>query len=74
MKITRTALCAQDTYRQSFLIGMEEKLVFAFAGLWDRWPDKASDTVIKSRMIVIVPPNDMLSGGVGSRLAGLRVK
>jgi len=45
--------------KQPYLIRMADESAFAFAGLWDRWRDKATDTVIESCTIVTVPPNDL---------------
>jgi len=45
--------------KQPFLIQMQDQSAFAFAGLWDRWRDKASGNVIESCTIVTVPPNEV---------------
>jgi len=45
--------------KQPFLIRMQDQSAFAFAGLWDRWRDKASGTTIESCTIITVPPNDV---------------
>src|SRR5689334_1289655 len=34
--------------KQAYHIGMADESLFAFAGLWDRWKDRASGEVIRS--------------------------
>src|SRR5215469_5346636 len=43
--------------RQPWHIGMADDALFAFAGLWDRWKDRASGEVIRSFSIVTTAPN-----------------
>ena len=35
--------------------------VFAFAGLWERWRDPATQEVVRSCTILTCPPNELLA-------------
>jgi len=43
--------------KQPYLIRMLDRAPFAFAGLWERWTDKATGEVIESCAIITCPPN-----------------
>jgi putative SOS response-associated peptidase YedK len=45
--------------KQPFHIGMADSSVFAFAGLWDRWKDKASGEIVLSFTIATTTPNEV---------------
>ena len=46
--------------KQPFHFGMQDDSLFAFAGLWDRWRDRAG-TVIESCSILTTTPNSLLA-------------
>jgi putative SOS response-associated peptidase YedK len=43
------------------IVPAEGEPVFAFAGLWDRWRDPATQEVVRSCSIITGPPNELLS-------------
>ncbi|MGH7173515.1 MAG: SOS response-associated peptidase, partial [Gemmataceae bacterium] len=43
--------------KQPHAILMKDRSVFAFAGLWEGWTDKASGEVIRSCSIITTEPN-----------------
>jgi putative SOS response-associated peptidase YedK len=43
--------------KQPYVIQMKDRSVFGFAGLWERWTDKASGEVVRSCTIVTTEPN-----------------
>lgn len=43
--------------KQPFAIMMKDRSVFGFAGLWEKWTDKASGEVIRSCTIITTEPN-----------------
>jgi putative SOS response-associated peptidase YedK len=45
--------------KQPYHIGMADGSLFAFAGLWERWRDKASGETVRSFTIVTTTPNDV---------------
>lgn len=45
--------------KQPFLIRMADESPFAFAGLWERWTNKATGESIESCTIVTTPPNPL---------------
>jgi putative SOS response-associated peptidase YedK len=45
--------------KKPFHIGMADGSVFAFAGLWDRWKDKASGELVLSFTIATTTPNEV---------------
>lgn len=47
--------------KQPYAIVMKDRGVFGFAGLWERWTDKASGEVIRSCTIVTTEPNALLA-------------
>lgn len=53
--------------KQPFLIAMKDGGVFGFAGLWERWKDKASGETIRSCTIITTEPNE-LCGKIHDRM------
>jgi putative SOS response-associated peptidase YedK len=47
--------------KQPYHIGMADGALFAFAGLWDRWKDRASGELILSFSIVTTTANPLLA-------------
>ncbi len=47
--------------RQPYFIHMADNKPMAFAGLWERWQDKAQDTVIESRTILTTDASDFMA-------------
>ena len=45
--------------KQPYLIRMLDQQPFAFAGLWERWHDKANGETIESCSIITCPPNEV---------------
>src|SRR5690242_16060144 len=45
--------------KQPYWIGMADKSLFAFAGLWERWKDRASGEMVHTFTIVTCPPNEL---------------
>jgi putative SOS response-associated peptidase YedK len=45
--------------KQPYAFVMNDRSLFGFAGLWDRWTDKASGEVIRSFTIITTTPNDV---------------
>lgn len=43
------------------IVPAEGEPVFAFAGLWDRWRDPATNEVVRSCCIITCPPNELLA-------------
>lgn len=46
--------------KQPYAISLRDDSLFAFAGLWERWRDKAKDQVIETYTILTVDPNELL--------------
>ena len=46
--------------KQPYSIGMMDDSVFAFAGLWDRWPDPAGE-VVETCTILTTKPNSLVA-------------
>jgi putative SOS response-associated peptidase YedK len=44
---------------QPYLIQMKDRSLFGFAGLWERWKDKASGETIQSCTIITTEPNEL---------------
>jgi putative SOS response-associated peptidase YedK len=38
---------------------MKDRSLFGFAGLWERWTDKASGEVVRSFTIITTTPNEV---------------
>src|SRR5258706_9914962 len=45
--------------KQPYAITMKDRSVFGFAGLWERWKDKASGEVVRSCTIITTTPNEV---------------
>jgi len=46
--------------KQPWTIELAEGDVFAFAGLWDRWKDRATGSVLETYTIITTDPNDLV--------------
>jgi len=46
--------------KQPYAIAMRDDSLFAFAGLWERWKDKAKDQVLETYTILTTDPNELL--------------
>jgi putative SOS response-associated peptidase YedK len=46
--------------KQPYAIGMRDGGLFAFAGLWDRWKDKATGTLLETFTVITTDPNEIL--------------
>jgi putative SOS response-associated peptidase YedK len=42
--------------KQPYAITMEDRSLFGFAGLWERWKDKASGEIVRSFTIITTTP------------------
>lgn len=47
--------------KQPFNIGLADGSLFAFAGLWDRWPDPALRATVETCTILTTRPNTLVS-------------
>ena len=45
--------------KQPYAITMKDRSLFGFAGLWERWKDKASGEVVRSCTIITTTPNEV---------------
>ena len=45
--------------KQPFRIVMKDRSIFGFAGLWERWTDRASGETIQSCTIITTEPNEV---------------
>lgn len=46
--------------KQPYAISLRDDSLFAFAGLWERWKDKAKDQVLETYTILTTDPNELL--------------
>jgi putative SOS response-associated peptidase YedK len=47
--------------KQPFAISLRDDTLFAFAGLWDKWKDKATDTTLETFTILTTGPNELMT-------------
>ncbi|MGA8669559.1 MAG: SOS response-associated peptidase [Terracidiphilus sp.] len=47
--------------KQPFAIGLKEDGMFAFAGLWERWKDKATGEALETYTIITTDPNELVA-------------
>jgi putative SOS response-associated peptidase YedK len=45
--------------KQPYAFVMKDRSLFGFAGLWDRWTDKASGEIVRSFTIITTTPNEV---------------
>ena len=45
--------------KQPYAIVMKDRSLYGFAGLWERWKDKASGEVVRSFTIITTEPNEV---------------
>lgn len=46
--------------KQPYAISLRDDSLFAFAGLWERWKDKAKDQVLETYTVLTTDPNELL--------------
>lgn len=46
--------------RQPYAIGLRDGSLFAFAGLWETWKDKAKDQVLETYTVLTTDPNELM--------------
>ncbi len=46
--------------KQPYAIGMKDGTMFAFAGLWERWKDKASGNALETFTVITTDPNELM--------------
>ena len=46
--------------KQPYAIALRDDSLFAFAGLWERWKDKAKDQVLETYTVLTTDPNELL--------------
>jgi putative SOS response-associated peptidase YedK len=46
--------------KQPYAIALRDDSPFAFAGLWERWKDKAKDQVLETYTLLTTDPNELL--------------
>ncbi|UWZ85160.1 SOS response-associated peptidase [Occallatibacter riparius] len=46
--------------KQPYAIGLKDGALFAFAGLWDRWKDKATGQALETYTIITTDPNELM--------------
>lgn len=48
--------------KQPYAIALKDDSLFAFAGLWDTWKDKATGQAINTYTVITTDPNELISG------------
>ncbi|MGD0939678.1 MAG: SOS response-associated peptidase [Terracidiphilus sp.] len=48
--------------KQPYAIALQDNSLFAFAGLWDTWKDKATGQDIDTYTVITTDPNEMIRG------------
>ncbi len=46
--------------KQPYAIALKEGDLFAFAGLWDRWPNKVSEKTLETYTVITTDPNKLM--------------
>lgn len=46
--------------KQPYAIAMKDRSLFAFAGLWDAWKDKATGQTIETYTVITTDPNELM--------------
>jgi putative SOS response-associated peptidase YedK len=46
--------------KQPYAISLHDDSLFAFAGLWERWKDKAKNQVLETYTVLTTDPNELL--------------
>lgn len=46
--------------KQPYAIGLRDGSLFAFAGLWETWKDKANDRVLETYTVLTTDPNELM--------------
>ena len=46
--------------KQPYAIGLRDGSLFAFAGLWETWKDKAKDQVLETYTVLTTDPNELM--------------
>ena len=47
--------------KQPYAFEIKDQPIFAFAGLWDRWKDKAAGTRLETYAIITTDPNELMA-------------
>ena len=47
--------------KQPYAIAMKDNSIFAFAGLWERWKDRAKGQILETYTIITTDPNELIS-------------
>jgi putative SOS response-associated peptidase YedK len=48
--------------KQPYAIALQDDSLFAFAGLWDTWRDKATGQDVDTYTVITTAPNELISG------------
>lgn len=46
--------------KQPYAIGLGDGSIFAFAGLWESWRNKATDSILETYTIITTDPNELM--------------
>ncbi len=46
--------------KQAYAIGLKDDSLFAFAGLWERWKDKATGQTLETYTVITTDPNELM--------------
>jgi putative SOS response-associated peptidase YedK len=46
--------------KQPYAIGMKDGSIFAFAGLWETWKDKATGKALETYTVITTDPNELM--------------
>jgi putative SOS response-associated peptidase YedK len=47
--------------KQPYAIGMKDGSIFAFAGLWEMWKDKATGQSLQTYTVITTDPNELMA-------------
>src|ERR1700748_2514184 len=47
--------------KQPYSIALKDESLFAFAGLWERWKDKATGKALETYTIITTDPNELVA-------------
>jgi len=47
--------------KQPYAIGLKDGSIFAFAGVWERWKDRAKGEVLETYSIITTDPNELIT-------------
>ena len=46
--------------KQPYAIALQDESLFAFAGLWDTWKDKATGVALNTYIVITTEPNELM--------------